>query len=201
MGGQLDLVANDRALITVGGAFPSVALLHTTAAVLGATGEPLARRLLAAPAGVDTVGVDSTLLPGHIGAFQNTSLEAVLQSCHLRLVGCVRGVDELGHDAVVLTDAVAVHAAVVRNVGHAPLHINDVAGIVGRHHVAPAVLGVVPVGLQLVVGLHATGPHIRDGHTRLGEGTAARVRSVLSHVRHGLADDGCGIRHVSALLT
>ena len=49
-------------------------------------------------------------------------LEAVLHGGHVVLVGRVVGVDELGHDGVVLTQAVGVHATMVGDIGHTPLH-------------------------------------------------------------------------------
>lgn len=65
-------------------------------------------------------------------------------------------VGELGDECVVGAEAIRVEPSVVRHVANAPLDVNDRTGLVGGLDLAPAVLRLVPVGLQGVIDLHAT---------------------------------------------
>ena len=77
-------------------------------------------------------------MAGHVGARKRASLKAVFGGLLLGFGGKISGRDELVDEGLVLTDAVAEHAAVVAVVIDAPLDIDDLASRVGDHgRVAP----------------------------------------------------------------
>lgn len=120
--------------------------------------EPIAGEPVIAPTGLtlDTVRTVPTLLPIDIRARQEAGFEAVLRGLLLRLSWQVRRVQQFVNDALVLTDAIAEHAAVVTVVVDAPLHFDLLAGGVGgdwfgapvtaRLVVVDAIAGIVPAG-------------------------------------------------------
>jgi hypothetical protein len=119
---------------------------------------------------------------------------------------------------------------VIRDVRHAPLDRDHVSGVVSRNHVAPRVLvkekektdgwgilkkmicrgrawavvgylWVVPVRLQVIVGLHATWPHVADAHSRFSKRPVPRVvASRRPDVWHWFRYDGGGVNLISRLL-
>mmetsp|Transcript_11314 Transcript_11314/g.24805 ORF Transcript_11314/g.24805 Transcript_11314/m.24805 type:complete len:278 (-) Transcript_11314:40-873(-) len=197
--GQFHPVADDGSVVPVRLALPSIAFLHATAAVLGPAVEPGGGRLTAPPC-AHAVGVCGAVVSVDIVAAQDALLEASLKLVHLVLVRRVVGVNELGHDGVVGADAVGIHASVVGDVGHAPLHVDHIPSVVRRHHVPPVVLRVVPVRLQIVVSLLAARADIGHTHARFRKRTVTRVVSGEGQVRHRLGYDGGGVLHVAGLL-
>lgn len=136
---QLDLVSQDGTIGAVCFATLSsrAGRRHATAVVLGPTSEPrLSGR--ASPVSTNAIGVNRALLSRYVIASKLPCLEASLEGGHLAVVGCVVGFDERSNDAVISADPVAIEAAVVSDVRHAPLDINNLCRLVSGRNLRQA---------------------------------------------------------------
>lgn len=94
------------------------------------------------------------ILAFHVGALQDSLLEAFLHICPVLFVGGVVGVQVLSRDGVVLTDAVRVNSTMISRIGHTPLNVNHIAGVVSCNCIeSPGFGGVIPVDLDNVAGI------------------------------------------------
>jgi hypothetical protein len=110
--------------------------------------EPLARKPVVPPARLSlrTIWTVVAGLAADVGAGQLALREAVFGCLFLRISGQIPGRGEFVDEGLVLADAVREHAAVVAVVVETPLHIDDVAGLIGRNGgLAPDVAGLVVV--------------------------------------------------------
>lgn len=78
-----------------------------------------------------TVRTVTTLLAINVSAGKKSFLETIFSSLLLSFGGDVVWVKKLVDDALVLTDAIGVHAPMVAVVINAPLDIDNLAGLVG----------------------------------------------------------------------
>jgi len=87
----------------------------------------------------------------------------------------------------------------ISDIGHTPLHGNDVTSAVGRLDAPPVLLRHVPIGLEFVVGFHPTGADVADALTRFSKRPIPRILPTRGpDVWHWLANDCGGVFFVAA---
>jgi hypothetical protein len=109
-------------------------------------------------------------LARNVSARQESSLEAILSGLLLVGGGNIAGDQERVHDALILANAVAEHAAMIAVVVNAPLHGDGIAGRVSNDRGGPPAGsgGVVVNAHTSIVTTYTTSPHCR--HVQVGPG-------------------------------